>query len=317
MKHNIVRVLAMSAILSSASVSYAQSGVTAFNSIPSLATPNVPSQGFECCATSEVGDEIKLAPGTPRLAGYATVLMSSWTLRSSYPAMPASGYTHPITLNVYSDAASAAAHTPLATVTQTFRIPWRPEADLTCSNGTAWRAADGKCYNGFAFTIQFDLRALSLTLPSQFIYGVAYDTQSWGYHPLRVPGPYESLNVGTANLNGVGYPPSVGTDVNPDVVYWNTGYGPFYADGGASGINTFRPDTGWTGYEIAAKFSTFAVPRDEDQCKKNGWRNLVRPDFSSFKNQGACVSYAERHENDRDDDHDREHGKRGNDRKDR
>jgi len=27
-------------------------------------------------------------------------------------------------------------------------------------------------------------------------------------------------------------------------------------------------------------------------CKKGGWKKLVRSDGSSFKNQGACVSYA-------------------------
>jgi hypothetical protein len=34
-----------------------------------------------------------------------------------------------------------------------------------------------------------------------------------------------------------------------------------------------------------------AVPLTKDDCKDDGWRNLVRADGSSFKNQGSCVSY--------------------------
>jgi hypothetical protein len=34
-----------------------------------------------------------------------------------------------------------------------------------------------------------------------------------------------------------------------------------------------------------------AVPMSKDDCKGGGWPNLVRADGSSFKNQGACVSY--------------------------
>jgi hypothetical protein len=34
-----------------------------------------------------------------------------------------------------------------------------------------------------------------------------------------------------------------------------------------------------------------AVPLSKDDCKGDRWRELVRSDGSSFKNQGACVSY--------------------------
>jgi hypothetical protein len=213
--------------------------------------------------------------------------MSSWSLHSGYPTMPASGYTHPITLNIYLDQASAATYNPVATVTQNFLIPWRPAADPTCPGGTAWRAADNQCYNGFAFTITFDLRALNYDLPEQFIFGVAYNTNTWGYTPLGTPGPYESLNVG---LNGIA-PVTVGTDVNTDEVYWNTQHASWYTDGGAGGFGILRPDTGWAPYTPAIKFTTFAVPTTADSCKNGAWQNLVRLDFSAFKNQGDCVSY--------------------------
>jgi hypothetical protein len=36
---------------------------------------------------------------------------------------------------------------------------------------------------------------------------------------------------------------------------------------------------------------TPAVPATKEDCKDSGWQSLVRADGSSFKNQGACVSY--------------------------
>jgi hypothetical protein len=262
-------------------------GTVVYDSIPSPTPPNVPSQGFQCCATAEIGDEVRLEADTPRRTGFTTVLMSSWALHSNYSNMPAVGYTHPITLNIYADAASAAAHAPVLTVTHDFVIPWRPEADPVC--GTAWLAPDTHCYNGFAFTIAFDLRSLNYDLPEQFIYGIAYNTNTWGYAPIGAPGPYESLNVG---LNSTP-PVAVGTDVDTDAVYVNFQHGPFYADGGKGGVGTFRLDTGWAPYTPAVQFTTFALPITTANCKNGAWQNLVRRDFTSFKNQGACVSYVQ------------------------
>ena len=268
-------------------------GTVVFDNL--VSAPNVPSQGFQCCGTAEIGDEIVLEADTPRRAGFATILMSSWSLHSNYPDMPAAGYTHPITLSIYADEAQARAHVdPLARITQQSLIPWRPAADPTCPGGTAWRHASGNCYNGLAFTITFDLRDLALQLPDQFVYGVAYDTNTWGYSPIGQPGPYESLNVGTANVGGAGVPPAVGTDLQPDVVYWNTVHASWYSDGGATGSGVLRPDTGWTGFAPSAQFTTFGFPTDASSCKNGAWQNLVRSDFTTFRNQGACVSYVNR-----------------------
>jgi hypothetical protein len=262
-------------------------GTVVYDSIPSPTPPNVPSLGYQATQTAEFGDEVKLEADTPRRTGFTTVLMSSWALHSNYLAMPAAGFTHPITLNIYLDATSAAAHAPVKTVTQDFVIPWRPEADPTCPTGTAWRAADTKCYNGFGFTIAFDLRSLNYDLPEQFIYGIAYNTNTWGYAPIGTPGPYESLNVG---LNSTP-PVAVGTDVNPDALYWNTMTAANYADGGVGGVGIFRLDTNWTPYTPAIRFTTFALPTTATSCKNGAWQNLVRSDFTSFKNQGDCIQY--------------------------
>ena len=81
-------------------------GTVVFDSIPSPTPPNVISEGFQCCQNAELGDEVRLEADTPRRTGFTTVLMSSWSLHSNYPTMAAAGYTHPITLNIYADAAS-------------------------------------------------------------------------------------------------------------------------------------------------------------------------------------------------------------------
>ena len=73
-----------------------------------------------------------------------------------------------------------------------------------------------------------------------------------GNNPLGVSGPYESLNVG---LNSTP-PVAVGTDLNPNAVYWSTMTPSNYADGGISGVGVFRPDTNWAPYTPAVKFTT-------------------------------------------------------------
>ena len=269
--------------------------IPAYDSIPSPLPGNVVSQGYQCCSVSEFGDEIHLASGTPRTAGSVKVVMSSWSKHSDYPLLPAAGYTHPIRLNIYGSASAAESHTPLASVPQNAPIPWRPEADPTCANPTQWRSpVNNVCYNGFAFILTFDLRTAGpggtpLTLPETFIFGVEFNTNTWGYTPIGQPGPYESLNVG---LNDV-TPPSVGTDVESDAVYVNYKNAGFYTDGGAGGTGTFRRDTNWTPYVPAVQFLTYRIAAAANDCKNGGWQTLARANSTSFKNQGDCVSYVQ------------------------
>src|SRR5262249_15145772 len=105
--------------------------------------------------------------------------------------------------------------------------------------------------NGTAFPVSFDFSGT--TVPDSIIFGVAFNTQTWGYNPIGTPGPYISLNYGVATV-----PPSVGTDPNPDDEYWNTANANNYADGGTAGVGIFRQDTGWTG--DTATIQVNAVP---------------------------------------------------------
>jgi hypothetical protein len=223
-----------------------------YTSIPAPLPPNVPSLGYQATQTSEFGDLIQMG-GTDRTLKTVTLVLSDWALASDWPSFPGSGgatWNHPLTLNLYAVDNSGANPAPgalIATRTQTFAIPWRPPADPTCPGGTAWRASDGNCYNGIAFTVTFDFTGT--VVPSQLIYGVAFNTQTWGYAPIGTAGPYISLNFGLATQ-----PPTVGTNPFPDTAYWNTQTPSNYADGGAGGVGTFRRDTAWTPFSGAITF---------------------------------------------------------------
>lgn len=274
-------------VVLAATQAMAQVGTTVYDNIPSPLPPNYPSLGFQATSTAEFGDYVFLA-GTDRRAATATVGMSSWSLHSHYPTMPATGYNHPITLNIYAvdhSGSAPALGALLGTTTKSFLIPWRPAADPTCPNGgTAWRASNGSCYNGFAFTITFDLRSLGLTLPDEVIFGVAYNTQTHGYAPIGVAGPYNSLNVGLGEV-----PATVGMDAESDALFWNTSHAPFYTDAGAGGVGIFRRDTAWTPY--SPTFQLTAHRNAAESCKNGGWQTLTRTNNTPFKNQGDCVSY--------------------------
>ena len=218
---------------------------TVYDSLPNPLPYNLASLGFQATQTSEFGDYIHLA-GTNRNLQSVTVMMSIWAKNSEYPSMPSTGFTHPITINIYNAVPASPLNTLgslVATITETKTIPWRPEADPTCPGGTAWRAPDTVCYNGLAFNLTFDMSSLNVTLPDDIIIGVAYNTQTYGAAPLGVTGPYNSLNVAVQ-----AGPASVGTDDDLDRVFWDTSTAGWYSDGGAGGVGIFREDTNWVPY---------------------------------------------------------------------
>jgi hypothetical protein len=220
----------------------------AYDALPNPLPPNVVSVGFEATSTSEFGDHVLLA-GTDRDLTKVTITMSDWALYADYSSDPrymgdSSNWTHPITVNIYSThlGLNGAPDTRLATMKQDVTIPWRPVADPSCPNPTAWRAGDNNCYNGIAFNTTFDMGDQNVTLPDEVIVGVAYNTADYGANPIGVAGPYNSLNVGVSANDD---PAAVGRDANNDNVFWNTSHGPFYTDGGAAGVGVFREDSAW------------------------------------------------------------------------
>ena len=223
-----------------------QPGDVVYDAVPTTLPPHMASQAFQAQQTSEFGDYVHLA-GTARHLNTVTVTMDDWAKHSDNPKYPSGGFSMPITLNVYKKPDAGTPTRPgalLGGVTQTFIIPWRPEADPTCSTPTKWRASDGNCYNGLAFNITFNLSSLGITLPDDVILDVAYNTQTWGPEPTGVDGPYDSLNVGVVGTQ------TVGTDNGADEVFWNTETASLYNDAGAAGSGVFRQDNGpgWTGF---------------------------------------------------------------------
>ena len=196
--------------------------VVGFEAIAPL-PPNMPSYGFEAVSLTSLGDRIALKPGSPRTLYSITIAMSSWACETgawfSLDCASAANATfnHPITITVYNSSGNL-----LAALTRTFSLPYRPSADPTCvgANAGKWKAANGTCYNGFASTITFDLRALNVTLPDDVLaFDVSYDTRTHGPVPIGVTGPYDSLNVGV--YDSAATTPSVGSDVEPGVLRWN------------------------------------------------------------------------------------------------
>lgn len=234
--------LAVSAVLLTlAGAAGAYTTAAIYDSIPVATPPNVPSQPFQAQQTAEFGDHIQFA-GTNRYLTTVTVLMSAHSKHSDYLAFSPLGWVWPITLKLYNVIPGSPPSLGPVITSQTVNqpIPWRPEHDASCP-GDSWLASDNQCYTGLAFKIIFDFTGLNLFLPNELIWGISYNTQTWGANPTGVGGPYDSLNMGLNNIA----PPTTGTDPNDDDVWWNTSTASLYTDGGAGGVGTFRRDTCW------------------------------------------------------------------------
>lgn len=239
-----------------ASSAIAQS--TVYNAIPGTLAPSYPSQPFQAQQTREFGDYVHLA-GTNRVLNTVDVTMVTWAPKSDWPLFGTpTDWTHNFTINIYNVVPGAPLNTKgslVATITQAKTLPWRPAADPTCPGGTAWRATDGSCYNGYAFNLSFDMSSLNATLPNDIIIGIQYATETYGFPPVGTGGPYNSLNVAVQ-----GSPASVGSDANVDRVFWDTITAGWYTDGGAGGVGIFREDTGWTALYGTVPFKVTATP---------------------------------------------------------
>ena len=222
---------------------------TIFNSLPSPLPPNVASEGPEAYAYREIGDAIVFPKGTGGALTTVTVVMSSWgctagnwfTAGTCVTNPKGATFSQPITMNIYavdnSNAAKPKAGALLATVTQTFDIPYRPSSDTGHCDGTAWfNPKDGNCYHGLAKAITFDFSGKNLSLPSQILVGVAFNSTHYGPSPLgeakacfHTPQgcPYDSLNVSTdgtvffAAGATTGGSPTAASVVDPNGIFFN------------------------------------------------------------------------------------------------
>ena len=204
-KQICVALMSLAVSVASTSMAHA-STLTLYNSEPSPLPGNEPSEGYQCCQVRQLGQGVDLTSGGTYANFNVEVLMSNWALESTYePVGTSLGYTVPLTLNLFNVGPGNAVGSLIATLTTPQFIPWRPESG-GCSDPTAYLSSvDGKCYHGLLTPVEFNFG--TLTVPNQLIYGLAFNTQTVGYSPTGVSGPYNSLNQGLT----FGGSPSVGS----------------------------------------------------------------------------------------------------------
>ncbi len=194
-----------------------------FDNMPAALPLSTGSVAFSGQKINALGNYVRLG-GTARNLQSCEVLMVTWAKASDFPALAAAnpaGYLHPITLTLHT-VTPAHRIVFLASVTKNVLIPWRP---LVQTNGQPWP------FNGYAFKTIFDFTG-NTTLPEQVMITVDYNTQTSGFQPLNAHGPWNSLNVAVGAAA-----PTVGEDVNPDVVLRVTSSNWFYPNNGWTNIN--------------------------------------------------------------------------------
>jgi uncharacterized repeat protein (TIGR01451 family) len=203
-----------------------------YNNLPNPIPQSSFSWGFQSAHTSQFGDLVQLAAG-PATLTKAVIVMNDhaqFSIWSGFPGATAAGWQWRITLNLYNIVMVSGTPQPgslITTVTQTFQIPWQPPAAA-----------------GQEFPITFNLP--NVAVPAQFIFGIVYNTKTFGPNPTNDPndGPYSSLNVALTGGFTSTPPPQVGTLPYPDTAYLNAN-DPGYYCGSGVGFGSFVQDTDW------------------------------------------------------------------------
>ena len=160
-----------------------------YNSIPATLAANYTSQPYQAQQVSEFGDRVSFG-GSARQLSSASVTMSMWARYADWNvggqyygtgAYAGDGYTQSFTFNIYNAGTGSTPGALIGSVTQDKYIQYRP---------TVWASA-----NGIAQTITFDLSGLGITLPESIVWGLAFNTQTYGASPTGTNGPYNQLNV--------------------------------------------------------------------------------------------------------------------------
>jgi len=291
MKRSMMAAVSVLAVLMA--IQSAAKAVDVYNSMPTPYPYNPASLGYQATSTAEFGDYIGLA-GTARSLTTVSVAMSDWAVRSDYMTeiggvwtpkpgyehvvMTSAGFNHDLTLNLYTVVSSGSVPvvgTTIASKTISAFIPWRPAATQFKADGVTledhWTAPNGSTYHGSQSTVTFDFTGNNVTLPDELVFGLAYNTNTYGAAPIGKSGPYESLNFACDVPVA-----QVGIDVNPNAVMWNTSYAGFYTDLGVGGTSTFRQDTNWAGNVPAIQIVAVPEPATMSLLALGGIATLIR-----------------------------------------
>ncbi len=244
----VVGVLALTAASASAATE------TVYSNLASPVPGNYASIAFAATQTSEYGGEIELG-GTARKNPQITVGMSiwacqygNWQTNTCTTPKPKKKFKWPLTLNVYNVGAGNTVGSKIASVTKTFGLPYRPSVSAKCASapyedpGAWYDEAENTCYHGYAFTVKFKLPGV--TLPSQAIVSLAYNTSNYGAAPAgdstacyTTPQGcyYDALNVATVEPAEAAL--KVGTDPT-ESQFVNSGWNEMYC-GKTESLGTF------------------------------------------------------------------------------
>ena len=232
-----------------------------FNSIPETLNPNYTSVGYQAQQVREFGDRVTFG-GSARQLSSASVTMSMWARYEDWNvggqyygtganagAYAGAGYTQSFTFNIYNAGTGDTPGALIGTVTQDKYIQYRP---------TGWSLS------GIAQNITFDLSGLGVTLPESIVWGLAFNTQTYGVSPTGTNGPYNQLNV-CYNYSSTWSPPNGGVTVgstDPLTKFINSAYAAPY--GGLGTVGTFSlaaTGTASNGTSFGAPMVSFsAVP---------------------------------------------------------
>ena len=146
-----------------------------YNSIPAgTLAANYTSQPYQAQQVSEFGDRVSFG-GSARQLSSASVTMSMWGRYEDWNvggqyygtgAYAGAGYTQSFTFNIYNAGTGSTPGSLIGSVTQDKYIQYRP---------TVWASA-----NGIAQNITFDLSGLGITVPESIVWGLAFNTQTYG-----------------------------------------------------------------------------------------------------------------------------------------
>jgi lysophospholipase L1-like esterase len=233
-----------------------------YNNMPGTLPGNLPSIPFEAIQNSEFGGQVEFA-GTARTSPTVTVTMSSWAcgnLKSGAACATTGGATFewPITLNVYDVLGNNEPGTKIASVTNTFKIPYRPTPSKKCAETGEGKGWGKECLLGKLHKITFKLPGV--TLPAKAIISVAYNTTDYGYAPTpALEVGEDSLNVAVTETPSA--TPSVGTDPVPADGYLNSITSSWYGGLGTVGTFSLAGPTGYLeGYQPILKVTSKLTP---------------------------------------------------------
>ncbi|HXP28240.1 MAG TPA: hypothetical protein VN804_00665 [Solirubrobacteraceae bacterium] len=227
---------------------------TVYNNVPKPLPKNVVSEAFEATSTAEFGGQVELA-GTARSNPSITAVLSSWACQEgagkTCHTNGGATFAWPITLNVYEVGAGNEPGAKIASVTETFNIPFRPSANnkLCAPNPEGAVGYSAECFHGKVFKATF---TSGVTLPSKVILSIAYNTSNYGEKPVGpaacsafVPSRcgYDSLNVGLEEGAGA----STGKQPLPNYTYMNSTFAAKYGAEPHGTIGTFSLANEWTG----------------------------------------------------------------------